>query len=249
MSGAWSRLLFALGVTGIAISAAAQSKKPATNFTVPGSRDSTSVGSKEGAPRGRRAPAARARADAAVATFPGFRLLPDGRSRIYVELTRQVSVDERRAEGTLIYVIHDARVPVRNNRNALITTHFATPVARARLLSAGANIELIIDLRKSTSATQKVVAGENGGARLEIDFPAGDYPPVPGLFEPPSAKGRAREPEEPQAGERSPPPSAAPTSGAAPSSAAGKGAPSAAPRGDPPGAAASATPPSAPPAH
>jgi hypothetical protein len=108
--------------------------------------------------------------------------LPDGRSRIYVELTKQVSVDERRAEGMLIYVIHDARVPVKNNRNSLVTTHFATPVGRARLLAVG-------DLRKAASASQKIVAGENGGARLEVDFPAGDYPPMPGLYDPPAAKG------------------------------------------------------------
>jgi hypothetical protein len=90
-------------------------------------------------------------------------------------------------------------VPVRNNRNALITTHFATPVGRARLHKAGADVELIIDLRKNVSATQKVVAGETGGARLEVDFPAGDYPPVPGLYEPP-ARGRSPDGEEPEMG-------------------------------------------------
>src|SRR5262245_58761734 len=123
MSLARFRLLLALGVTGTATIAAAQSKKAAPQFAVPGSADSVSAGSKaKPVSRGRSS----ARAGAAIATFPGFRLLPDGRSRIYVELTKQVSVDERRADGMLIYVIHDARVPVRNNRNSLITTHFAT---------------------------------------------------------------------------------------------------------------------------
>lgn len=220
MSGACFRLLLVLGLTGVATLAPAQTKKaPPAKFAVPGSPDSMSMGSKDGHPaRGRRAPGGKTRTEAAVATFPGFRLLPDGRSRIYVELTRSVSVDERRAEGMLIYVIHDARVPVRNNRNALITTHFATPVGRARLLKAGSDVELLIDLRKSVSATQKVVAGENGAARLEVDFPAGDYPPVPGLFEPSAAKRGSREAEEPEAGET---PSA---QGVAPASASGNGA-------------------------
>jgi hypothetical protein len=194
MSGARFRLLLALGLTGIATIAAAQSKKAAPKFAVPGSPDSVSTGSKDGRPatRGRRS----ARADAAIATFPGFRLLPDGRSRIYVELTKAVSVDERRADGMLIYVIHDARVPVKNNRNSLITTHFATPVGRARLLAAGPDVELVIDLRKAASASQKIVAGDNGGARLEVDFAAGDYPPMPGLYDPPAAKGiRSRDDE------------------------------------------------------
>jgi hypothetical protein len=197
MSGARLRLLLALGLTGTATLAAAQTKKPA-KFAVPGSPDSASTGSKDSRPasHGRRSSP---RADAAVATFPGFRLLPDGRSRIYVELTKAVSVEEQRAEGKLVYVIHDARVPVRNNRNSLITTHFATPVGRARLLAAGGDVELIIDLRQAASASQKIVAGDNGGVRLEVDFPAGDYPPVPGLYDPPAAKERAREGDETEA--------------------------------------------------
>ncbi|HMI84535.1 MAG TPA: hypothetical protein VK550_10600 [Polyangiaceae bacterium] len=245
MSGACFRLLLALGLSGLATLAAAQSKKPQPKFAVPGSPDSAAVAGKEAPSRGRRAPAGRARSDAALATFPGFRLLPDGRSRIYVELTRSVSVDERRAEGVLIYVMHDARVPVRNNRNALITTHFSTPVARARLLSVGADVELIIDLRKSVSATQKVVPGENGSVRLEVDFPAGDYPAVPGLFEPPAAKGQGREAEEPADGEMSPGPSAAPPS----PSPSGDNARPAAPASDAPRTLPSATPPSTSPAR
>jgi hypothetical protein len=228
MSGACFRWLLALGLSGVATFASAQPKKGPAKFAVPGSPDSVSMGSKErAAARGRRGHG-QARADAAVATFPGFRLLPDGRSRIYVELTKAVSVDERRAEGMLIYVIHDARVPVRNNRNALITTHFATPVGRARLLTSGPDVELIIDLRKAVSASQKIVAGDNGGSRLEVDFPAGDYPPMPGLFDPPAAKGRAREGDEPEpsdpppaqgaapAGSRNAAPAAAPTTVAPP---------------------------------
>jgi hypothetical protein len=162
--------------------------------------------------------------------------LPDGRSRIYVELTRSVNVTERHAEAMLVYVLRNARVPVRNNRNALITTHFPTPVARARLLGAGADVELLIDLRKSVSATYKVVPGENGGARLEVDFPAGDYPPVPGLFEPPTAKGRGREAEPAEVDATSSSDGAAPAPAAVENarSASPPAAPSAAPASPPP---------------
>jgi hypothetical protein len=232
-------------LAGVTTMAAAQNKKTGPTFAVPGSSDSKSSGSKDGATRGRRAPA-RARQDAAVATFPGFRLLPDGTSRIYVELTRQVAVDERRADGMLVYRIHDARVPVRNNRNALITTHFATPVGRARLLRSGADVELLIDLRKSVSATHKVVAGENGGARLEVDFPAGDYPPAPGLFEPPAAKGRSRDSEEPEGSEPAPAQGAA-TPSPSPGNARSASPPADTPRAAPTSAPPSAAPPSTPP--
>jgi hypothetical protein len=202
MLRAGTRLLLTLAFGGVLTPAHAQDKNAAPlKFAVPGSPDSASMGSRDNRPARKHTP--RARHEVAVATFPGFRLLPDGKSRIYVELTRAVSVDERRgAAGTLVYVIHDARVPVRNNRNALITTHFSTPVGRARLHAAGRDVELLIDLRQTAAATYKVVAGENGTARLEVDFPAGDYPPAPGLFEPPSAKGRARDAEEPERGDQ-----------------------------------------------
>ncbi|MET0593978.1 MAG: hypothetical protein ABW133_14850 [Polyangiaceae bacterium] len=241
MSGAHLRWLLALGLAAMVVPAGAQGKKSPAKFAVPGSPESASPGSREARPRRHGAP----RADAAVATFPGFRLLPDGRSRIYVELTKSVSVDERRADGMLIYVIHDARVPVRNNRNALLTTHFNTPVGRARLLSVGPDLELVIDLRAAANATQKIVPADGGGARLEIDFAAGDFPPAPGMFEP--VKGRGRDAEEPDPGDGASP-NVAPSRGggpAAPPAANAPAPPGNAPSGNaspPPGNAAPSAP-------
>src|SRR5262249_31956389 len=130
--------------------ATAQAPKPAPSpapkFAIPGSPDTASGGKKGGTQpepaqkpkkgRGARAEM-RPRPGAPVATFPGFRLLPSGGSRIYVELTKNVNVDERKTNGALVYTLHGAQVLSRNNKNALITTHFATPVARARLVPAG----------------------------------------------------------------------------------------------------------------
>ena len=172
--------------------AGAQTRKPADpRFAIPGSPDSASAGQKTpdlGAAKKAKRRGARGeshpRPGAPVATFPGFRLLPDGASRIYVELSKNVTVEERRSKGALVYTLRGAQVLVRNNKNALITTHFATPVSRARLISSANDVDLVIDLRKAVDATHQVVAGDNGTVRLEIDFPAGDYPLAPGLFEP-----------------------------------------------------------------
>ena len=177
----------------------AQTQKPppasSQKFAIPGSADSASPGEKAAGQkdagkkskrRGRGAQAeARPRPGAPVATFPGFRLLPNGGSRIYVELTKNVGVEERRVNGAIVYTLRGAQVLSRNNKNALITTHFATPVARARLVPSGTDVDLVIDLRKAVEATHQVVAGDNATARLEIDFPPGDYPLAPGLYEPP----------------------------------------------------------------
>jgi hypothetical protein len=180
---------------GVSSTGSAQNAKPAPapapRFAIPGSADSVSRGGKAPAApdtkktkKSGRARSVKPRPGAAVATFPGFRLLPDGRSRIYVELSKNVMVEEHRTDQELTFTLHDAQVLVKNNRNALITTHFATPVSRARLVPAGNDINLVLDLRKAANATHQVVAGENGSARLEIDFPAGDYPLEPGRFEP-----------------------------------------------------------------
>lgn len=170
---------------------------PSQQFAIPGSPDSASSGGrgpsqpdprKKSKRHGRGATRAdaRPRPGAPVATFPGFRMLPTGGSRIFVELTKSVNVDERRANGALVYTLRGAQVLSRNNKNALITTHFATPVARARLVPTGSDVDLVIDLRNGVEATHQVVAGDNGTVRLEIDFPPGDYPLAPGLYEPPA---------------------------------------------------------------
>ena len=203
MSSSRRRLFVLTGLlAGLGVSSplAAQGTKssppaaPAPRFAIPGSADSVSRGGKAPAApetkktkkRSHGRAEAKPRPDAAVATFPGFRLLPDGRSRIYVELSKSVTVDEHKTDQALTFTLHDAQVLVKNNKNPLITTHFATPVSRARLVPAGVDLNLVLDLRKAQVATHQVVPGDNGSARLEIDFPACDYPLEPGRFEPPS---------------------------------------------------------------
>jgi hypothetical protein len=138
----------------------------------------------------------RPRMETAVATFPGFRALPDGRTQVFVELSRAVAVKERHDGTTLVYTLRGTRIVVRNNSNPLITTHFSTPVDRARLVRAGEDLELVIDLRSDAGPTYEVAATEDGAARLEVTFPAGEYPMGPARrFEAPIRRERAAPPE------------------------------------------------------
>jgi glucose/arabinose dehydrogenase len=119
-----------------------------------------------------------------IATLPGFEMLPDGGSRLFVELTKTATVTEKRDARTLTYTIRGARVEHRNNENALVTVHFNTPVTRARLLPAGGNLLFSVDLRAETPATWRLVdATDGGGSVLQIDFPKGVFLP-PGEFDP-----------------------------------------------------------------
>jgi hypothetical protein len=149
-------------------------------------------------PRVRLRPAAllRSHTEAPVATYPGFRILPDGRTQVFVDLSRSATVKERRDGSTLTYVLRGARILARNNTNPLITTHFSTPVDRARLVRAGDDIDFVVDLRTDAGASYEVVASEQGGARLEVTFAAGQYPPgKPRTFEPRAPRDRDRERE------------------------------------------------------
>jgi hypothetical protein len=128
-----------------------------------------------------------------VATLPGFELLPDGGSRLFVELTKTATVTEKREARTLTYVIQGARVDHRNNENALVTVHFNTPVSRARLFPARGNLVFSVELRADTTATWRMTDSADGSASvLQIDFPKGSFLP-PGEYDPATA-GRDGQP-------------------------------------------------------
>lgn len=110
-----------------------------------------------------------------IATLPGFEMLPEGGSRLFVELTKPVQVDERHARGKLVFVLHGAHVAVRNNENPLVTVHFNTPVTRARLVPAGHDLHFVVDLRAAVTPAWKTNAGKEGSFVLTIDFPKGTY--------------------------------------------------------------------------
>lgn len=110
-----------------------------------------------------------------VATLPGFEMLGDGSSRIFVQLTQTVPVEERKAKGALTYVLKGAHVTVHNNTNPLVTVHFNTPVTDARLRQAGNDLLLLINLRAATNPTWKITPAKEGGAILQIDFPKGTF--------------------------------------------------------------------------
>lgn len=109
--------------------------------------------------------------------LPGFEELSDGGSRLFVELMKTVPVEEQRAPGTITYVLRGMHVKLRNNRNALITVHFNTPVFRARLVPHGKDTHFVVELRANVIPTWRVAPGKDGTSVLQVDFPKGDYLP------------------------------------------------------------------------
>jgi len=105
-----------------------------------------------------------------TATFPGFRMFPDGTSRVFVEVSADVPVKETRTAGVLTYRFKGVRVPERVNRLDLPTQYFKTPVSRVRMVKVDDDAELIIELRSETKPKTRLRKDE-AGTVLSVDFP------------------------------------------------------------------------------
>src|SRR5206468_12121349 len=106
----------------------------------------TSNGKSKKSKKSKEADAHPVRPGAAVATFPGFKMLPDGSSRVFVEVSRKIDVTEHKAEGRITYRLKGAAVPIRTNRLPIDTSFFPTPVGRIQLVEEGDDADLVIEL-------------------------------------------------------------------------------------------------------
>ncbi len=106
---------------------------------------------------------------------PGFELLASGGSRFYVELGQAVPIEQRKAKGSITFVLKGARNTFRNNLNPLVTEHFNTPVRRAKLQRAGRDLLFVMELRQDVAATHQIVTNKEGHAVLQVDFGAGTF--------------------------------------------------------------------------
>jgi hypothetical protein len=161
------------GQTAPASSAAADAPK-APSYSGP-----NGYGYSDKKPTGGGAPVhrVRVRKGAPVATLPGFEQLPDGGSRLFVDLSTQVPVEERRTANSVTYVLKGAQVTHHNNTNALVTVHFNTPVYRARLVPSGSDLLFVIELRDPKAAPAYKMSAKGQGGILTVDFGKGEYVP------------------------------------------------------------------------
>jgi hypothetical protein len=119
------------------------------------------------------------RATGPLVNLPGFEQLTDGGSRLFVQLSQSVPVEERRAQSSITYILKGAHARVWNNTNPLVTVHFSTPVSSARLVPHGNDLHFVVDLRAAAQPTWKMTEGADKTSMLTIDFPKGDYGGAP----------------------------------------------------------------------
>ena len=106
-----------------------------------------------------------------IATYPSFRLLDDGSTRVTVEVTHKVAVTEHKARGRVVYSLAGAAVPGSNTRLALPTGFFRTPVERIEVVGQTGGADLVIELREALEPTYRVLETPRGSMVLQVDFP------------------------------------------------------------------------------
>jgi hypothetical protein len=106
-----------------------------------------------------------------VVAWPGFQLTSTG-SRIFLAVSSQATVTPVQEAGRRVYRIAGASVPLANNRRALETGAFATPVLRAFLRASRNAVDLVVELRATeVEPTVSQRPGPDGWSFIVLEFP------------------------------------------------------------------------------
>jgi hypothetical protein len=106
-----------------------------------------------------------------VVAWPGFQMTESG-SRLFLAVSSVPRITPVNEAGKLVYRLERASVPLSNNRRALETVAFATPITRAYLRPRRDAVDLVIELRASgVQPTQSLQTGPDGITFVILDFP------------------------------------------------------------------------------
>jgi hypothetical protein len=111
----------------------------------------------------------------AAITWPGFQMMPDGGSRVFVQITTQVDVSAALVNGQIIVDLGDVAIAGRNNRRPLITKFFNTPVTLVEVKRAKKRTTLILSMREPIEPRVSHERAESGYHFVYLDFPPGNY--------------------------------------------------------------------------
>jgi hypothetical protein len=106
-------------------------------------------------------------------TFPGFELLPNGRSRVFVQTSAHIEPVITQVSGRFEIVLRDTKVHLRNNRRPLETEHFDTPLRRASVEQRKRDAVLVLEMKQRVDSVQvHVQPGEDGYFFVFVELPA-----------------------------------------------------------------------------
>ncbi len=116
------------------------------------------------------APLARADEPAQV-TFSGFQRSKSGDGTLFVHVSHRTEFTVE-GSGTRVTVrLAGAAIDVRNNRHPLDLTHFNVLLVSSRLVEAGADVELQLELRHPAKLEPRWVERKDGVVSLHVPIP------------------------------------------------------------------------------
>ena len=108
-----------------------------------------------------------------IITFPGFQMLEQGRSRVFIQTAVRMEPTVRRVEGGFELFLKDARIPLRTNRLPLETAHFETPLKRVTVRQEKKGVTVRLALREQLeSIAPRIVEAKDGYFFILIELPA-----------------------------------------------------------------------------
>jgi hypothetical protein len=112
---------------------------------------------------------------AAVITWPGFQMRPDGSSRVFIQSTTQLDPQPMASPGRYQLHLPGARIGDKTNRLPLDTRYFNTPVTKVSLSPGRSGATVSLELRADVTPQISTERGTGGEYFVYIELPKGSY--------------------------------------------------------------------------
>jgi hypothetical protein len=113
---------------------------------------------------------------AALVTWPGFQMLGEGASRVFIQTSVEVKAELKREGNNWALVLPGVSLPPGNARLPLDTSFFNTPVKSVRAKQhKGAGVLVQLEMRSAVAPTLHTERASTGYFFVYLDFPAGNY--------------------------------------------------------------------------
>lgn len=114
--------------------------------------------------------------EGALVTWPGFQMMPNGGSRVFVQTSVEVTPELKR-EGLDNWqlVLPAMSLPPGNARLSLETQYFNTPVKSVRASARGGAVVVLLEMRAKLKPIVRTERAQNGYFFTYLEFPPGNF--------------------------------------------------------------------------
>lgn len=110
-----------------------------------------------------------------VVTWPGFQMLSDGGSRVFVQTTVEVKPELKRSGANWLLFLPGCSLAQGNVRLPLDTQYFNTPLTSVRAKAIEGGVGILLDVRDRAEPRVRTEKGPNGFFFVYVEFAPGQY--------------------------------------------------------------------------